>query len=92
MTNPQQPVNLEETQFYIQATTAPSTERALVLKQDETFGVFDHHGDVTGSMSVAGVTVRHGPAQLAEFGELVTGYAARLSESIGWSREVASAK
>ena len=46
MTNPQQPVNLEETQFYIQATTAPSTERALVLKQDETFGVFDHHGDI----------------------------------------------
>jgi len=46
MSNPHQTVNLEETQYYIQATTAPTTERSLVLKQDETFGVFDHHGDI----------------------------------------------
>ncbi len=35
-----------ETNYYIQATSAPSTERALVLKQDETFGVFDYYGDI----------------------------------------------
>ena len=46
MSNPQQTVILEEAQYYIQATTAPTTERSLVLKQDETFGVFDHHGDI----------------------------------------------
>ncbi len=35
-----------EKNYYIQATSAPSTERALVLKQDETFGVFDYYGDI----------------------------------------------
>ncbi len=35
-----------EEQYYIVATTAPSNERALVLKQDETFAVFDHFGDI----------------------------------------------
>src|ERR1700693_3545496 len=35
-----------ETNYYIQATSAPPTERALVLKQDETFGVFDYYGDI----------------------------------------------
>jgi glycogen debranching enzyme len=39
-------LHLEETQYYIQATTAPVTERALVLKQDETFAIFDYHGDI----------------------------------------------
>jgi glycogen debranching enzyme len=38
-----------ETNYYIQATAAPSTERALVLKQDETFGVFDSYGDIDAS-------------------------------------------
>ena len=38
-----------ETNYYIQATSAPSTERALVLKQDETFGVFDYYGDIDAS-------------------------------------------
>jgi glycogen debranching enzyme len=38
-----------ETKYYIQATSAPSTERALVLKQNETFGVFDYYGDIDAS-------------------------------------------
>ncbi len=36
----------DETQYYIQATTTPSLERSRVLKQGETFGVFDHFGDI----------------------------------------------
>ena len=39
-------MNLPETDFYIQATSAPCAERALVLKQDDTFGLFDHYGDI----------------------------------------------
>ena len=35
-----------EANYYIQAKSAPSAERALVLKQDETFGIFDHYGDI----------------------------------------------
>ena len=35
-----------ETNYYIQATAAPSPERALVLKQGDTFGVFDEYGDI----------------------------------------------
>ena len=35
-----------EEQYYIVATTAPSHERALVLKQDDTFAVFDNFGDI----------------------------------------------
>lgn len=46
MSTPIELFHVEEAQYYIQATTAPATERALVLKQDETFGVFDHHGDI----------------------------------------------
>src|SRR5215469_14312634 len=34
------------TTYYIQATAAPSTDRPLVLKQDDTFAVFDHYGDI----------------------------------------------
>jgi glycogen debranching enzyme len=36
----------EGAQYYIQATTAPSLEQTRVLKQDETFGVFDRYGDI----------------------------------------------
>jgi hypothetical protein len=32
--------------YYIQATSAPPDYEALVLKNDETFGVFDRYGDV----------------------------------------------
>jgi len=33
-------------QYYIQAKSAPSPELTRVLKQDDTFGVFDEYGDV----------------------------------------------
>jgi IclR family acetate operon transcriptional repressor len=45
--------------------------------------VFDHHGDVVASVSVAGVTVRHGPAELLEFGALAAKCAGRLSAELG---------
>jgi len=32
--------------YYILATSSRSDERALVLKHDDTFGVFDHYGDI----------------------------------------------
>ncbi|HUJ49865.1 MAG TPA: glycogen debranching N-terminal domain-containing protein, partial [Bryobacteraceae bacterium] len=35
-----------QTTYYIQATSASSVHEALVLKQDETFGVFDRYGDI----------------------------------------------
>jgi DNA-binding IclR family transcriptional regulator len=50
--------------------------------------VFDHHAEVVGSMSVAGVTVRHGPDELTHFGELVKRYAERLSAALGSSSGV----
>jgi len=33
-------------QYYIQATSAPPDYEALVLKKDDTFGVFDRYGDI----------------------------------------------
>lgn len=39
-------MSLPENQYYIQATSAPCAERALVLKRDDTFGLFDHYGDI----------------------------------------------
>jgi DNA-binding IclR family transcriptional regulator len=47
--------------------------------------VFDHHGDVVASISVAGVTVRHGDRELAEFGAQAAACAARLSADLGWA-------
>lgn len=32
--------------YYIQATSAPADDRTRVLKHDETFAVFDRHGDI----------------------------------------------
>jgi IclR family transcriptional regulator, acetate operon repressor len=46
--------------------------------------VLDHHGDVVGSISVAGVTVRHGDRELADFGVRAAACAARLSADLGW--------
>jgi glycogen debranching enzyme len=34
------------TNYYIQATSAPPDSEALVLKKDDTFGVFNQYGDV----------------------------------------------
>jgi IclR family acetate operon transcriptional repressor len=46
--------------------------------------VFDNHGDVVGSISVASVTVRHNKTDLARFGELARLCADRLSAELGW--------
>jgi DNA-binding IclR family transcriptional regulator len=45
--------------------------------------VFDHRGQVVGSISVAGVTIRHGLAELTRFGELARVTAGRLSVELG---------
>jgi IclR family acetate operon transcriptional repressor len=50
--------------------------------------VFDHRGHVTACVSVAGVTVRHGPAELARFGELARQCAQRLSADLGYAGQV----
>ncbi len=46
--------------------------------------VFDHHGEVIGSISVASVSVRHGRSDLVKFGGLVRSAATRLSTELGW--------
>jgi IclR family transcriptional regulator, acetate operon repressor len=45
--------------------------------------VFDHRGQVVGCISVAGVTIRHGLAELERFGELARRAAGRLSVELG---------
>ncbi len=35
-----------ENQFYILATSSFADHRTVVLKQDDTFGIFDRFGDV----------------------------------------------
>jgi IclR family transcriptional regulator, acetate operon repressor len=45
--------------------------------------VFDHGGQVVGSVSVAGVTVRHGAAETERFGRLARAHAERLSAELG---------
>jgi glycogen debranching enzyme len=42
-------VHITPANYYIQAASAPPDYEALVLKQDETFGVFDRYGDVDAS-------------------------------------------
>lgn len=46
--------------------------------------VFDHHGQVIGSISVASVTVRHDRADLLRLGPTVRSHAERLSQDLGW--------
>src|ERR1700729_241844 len=41
--------NPTQTNYYIQATSAPPDSEALVLKKDETFGVFNQYGDIDAS-------------------------------------------
>ncbi len=43
---PRKPSATEKSPFYIQATAALADEQTRVLKQGDTFGVFDHYGDV----------------------------------------------
>lgn len=52
--------------------------------------IFDRHGAVVGSISVAGVTVRHSAADLSRFGRLAREYARRLSVELGWPSVPAS--
>lgn len=47
--------------------------------------VFDDTGSVVASVSVAGVTVRHGLKQMAAFGPLARRCADKLSAELGWS-------
>ena len=50
MSHSEQQTLAADVTYYIQATSAPSSiHEALVLKQDETFGVFDRYGDVDAS-------------------------------------------
>jgi DNA-binding IclR family transcriptional regulator len=51
--------------------------------------VFDYHGNVVASVSVAGVTVRHGRKELEHFGRLAAAAAERLSAELGWTGQVA---
>ena len=46
--------------------------------------VFDHHGEVVGSVSVASVSVRHSKTDLAKFGDVARAAADRLSTQLGW--------
>lgn len=46
--------------------------------------VFDHHGDVIGSISVASVSVRHGRSDLVKLGSVARAAADRLSTELGW--------
>ena len=50
--------------------------------------VFDHRGNVVASISVAGVTVRHGPRELEHFGTSAAAAAERLSAELGWAGHV----
>jgi DNA-binding IclR family transcriptional regulator len=46
--------------------------------------VFDHHGNVVGCVSVAGVTLRHRRKELEQFGRLAAATAEKLSIELGW--------
>ncbi|HLG96368.1 MAG TPA: glycogen debranching N-terminal domain-containing protein [Bryobacteraceae bacterium] len=49
-----------DSSYYIQATSAPTAHDALVLKQDETFGVFDGYGDIDASQRAEEGIYHHG--------------------------------
>ena len=63
---------------------ATSQSERIVGAVSSAAPVFDHHGDVIGSISVASVSVRHGKADLIKFGDVVRGAADRLSTELGW--------
>lgn len=64
---------------------ATSQSERVVGAASAAAPVLDHHGDVIASISVAGVTVRHGERELAEFGAQAAACAARLSADLGWT-------
>lgn len=64
---------------------ATSQGERLVGAVSSAAPVFDHHGEVIGSISVASVSVRHGKSDLLKFGDLARAAADRLSTQLGWS-------
>jgi DNA-binding IclR family transcriptional regulator len=63
---------------------ATSQAERIVGAVSSAAPVFDHHGDVVGSVSVASVSVRHGRTDLMKFGDMVRDAADRLSTELGW--------
>lgn len=63
---------------------ATSQAERIVGAVSSAAPVFDHHGDVIGSVSVASVSVRHGKSDLLKFGDVVRAAADRLSTQLGW--------
>lgn len=63
---------------------ATSQAERIVGAVSSAAPVFDHHGDVIGSLSVASVSVRHGKSDLLKFGETARAAADRLSTQLGW--------
>ncbi|MEX2263205.1 MAG: amylo-alpha-1,6-glucosidase [Bryobacteraceae bacterium] len=70
-------------QYYIQATAPPTRERTIVLKQDDTFGIFDTFGDIhLADRSEAGI-FHHGTRFLSQLTlELAKGRPLLLSSSV----------
>lgn len=64
---------------------ATSVSERIVGAASAAAPVFDHHGAVVASISVAGVTVRHTQDDLTRFGEKAATCAERLSADLGWS-------
>jgi IclR family transcriptional regulator, acetate operon repressor len=63
---------------------ATSQNERIVGAASSAAPIFDNRGDVVGSISVAGVTVRHREPDLCRFGELAAANARRLSTELGW--------
>ena len=63
---------------------ATSMAERIVGAASAAAPVFDHHGEVIGSLSVASVTVRHGKGDLLRFGEMARAAADELSMELGW--------
>jgi glycogen debranching enzyme len=54
-------------EYYIQSASPPSTHEALVLKQDETFGVFDRQGNIDAMLRPEEGIYHHGTRFLSRF-------------------------
>ena len=77
-----------EEQYYILAASDLPAERALVLKQDDTFALFDRFGDIDSKVSAGeglyhkGTRLFPGPAPLADVKSPVTSVTRRELENI----------
>ena len=64
---------LADEQYYIQATSGPVDERTRVLKQGDSFAVFDHFGDIrTGGLGEQGI-YHQGTRFLSRMGLMLNG-------------------